>query len=149
MRRHPARVRHYPAGRLRPPARAARSRLRHRPCRGSPSPLLGQPGRAARCRRLARPLPPLLDAAPPRPRDRAGPRQTRATAAPADPRKEHPKPMIDVIHEINAMRRQVGTRVLEAGRARTLTVARTYDAEVQDVWDACTNPERIRRWFLP
>ena len=57
--------------------------------------------------------------------------------------------MIDVIHEINAMRRQVGTRVLEAGRARTLTVARTYDAEVQDVWDACTNPERIRRWFLP
>ena len=57
--------------------------------------------------------------------------------------------MIDVIHEINAARRQVGTRVLEAGEARTVTITRTYAAEVEDVWDACTNPERIRRWFLP
>jgi uncharacterized protein YndB with AHSA1/START domain len=57
--------------------------------------------------------------------------------------------MIDVIHEINAIRRQVGTRVLEAGEARTVTVARTYDAAVEDVWDACTNRERIPRWFLP
>jgi uncharacterized protein YndB with AHSA1/START domain len=57
--------------------------------------------------------------------------------------------MIDVIHEINAVRRQVGTRVLEAGEARTITIARSYAAEIGDVWDACTNPERIRRWFLP
>jgi uncharacterized protein YndB with AHSA1/START domain len=57
--------------------------------------------------------------------------------------------MIDVIHEINEAQRQVGTRVLEAGEARTITIARTYQAEVEDVWDACTNPERIRRWFLP
>lgn len=55
--------------------------------------------------------------------------------------------MIDVIHEINATQRQVGTRVLEAGEARTVTVIRTYAADVDDVWDACTNPERIRRWF--
>ena len=57
--------------------------------------------------------------------------------------------MIDVIHEISAIQRQVGTCVLEAGDARTITVARTYDAEVEDVWDACTNAERIRRWFVP
>ncbi len=57
--------------------------------------------------------------------------------------------MIDVMHEINAVRRQVGTRVLEAGEARTVTVTRTYAAEVEDVWDACTNPERVPRWFLP
>jgi uncharacterized protein YndB with AHSA1/START domain len=57
--------------------------------------------------------------------------------------------MIDVIHEINANRRQVGTRVLEAGQARTITVTRVYDGAVEDVWDACTNPERIPRWFLP
>jgi uncharacterized protein YndB with AHSA1/START domain len=57
--------------------------------------------------------------------------------------------MIDVIHEINASKRQVGTRVLEVGEARTVTVARTYTAEVDDLWDACTNPERIRRWFVP
>jgi uncharacterized protein YndB with AHSA1/START domain len=57
--------------------------------------------------------------------------------------------VIDVIHEINATRRQVGTRTMEAGEARTLTISRTYAAEIDDVWDACTNPERIRRWFLP
>lgn len=57
--------------------------------------------------------------------------------------------MIDVIHEINATRRQVGTRVLEAGEARTVTVGRTYAADIEDVWDACTNPDRIQRWFLP
>jgi uncharacterized protein YndB with AHSA1/START domain len=57
--------------------------------------------------------------------------------------------MIDVSQQINAVRRQVGTRVLEAGEARTVTVSQSYDAAVDDVWDACTNPERIPRWFLP
>jgi uncharacterized protein YndB with AHSA1/START domain len=57
--------------------------------------------------------------------------------------------MIDVVHEINAVRRLVGGRVLDAGEARTVTIVRTYDAPVEDVWDACTNPERIPRWFLP
>jgi uncharacterized protein YndB with AHSA1/START domain len=57
--------------------------------------------------------------------------------------------MIDVAHEINAVQRQVGTRVLEAGEARTVTVSRTYDAPVDDVWDAITDPERLPRWFLP
>jgi uncharacterized protein YndB with AHSA1/START domain len=57
--------------------------------------------------------------------------------------------MIDVIHEINAVRRQVGTRTLEPGEARVVTIIRTYNAPVEDVWDACTNPERIPRWFLP
>jgi uncharacterized protein YndB with AHSA1/START domain len=57
--------------------------------------------------------------------------------------------MIDVTQQINAVRRQVGTRVLEAGEARTVTVSQAYDAALDDVWDACTNPERIPRWFLP
>src|SRR3954451_23605261 len=57
--------------------------------------------------------------------------------------------MIDVIHEINAVRRKVGSRTLEAGEARTVTITRTYAADLEDVWDACTNPERIPRWFLP
>jgi len=57
--------------------------------------------------------------------------------------------MIDVTQQINAVRRQVGTRVLEAGEARTVTVSQSYGAPVEDVWDACTNPERIPRWFLP
>jgi uncharacterized protein YndB with AHSA1/START domain len=57
--------------------------------------------------------------------------------------------MIDVIHEISAVQRQVGSRLLNAGEARTVSIIRTYDAAVEDVWDACTNPERIARWFLP
>jgi uncharacterized protein YndB with AHSA1/START domain len=57
--------------------------------------------------------------------------------------------MIDVVHEINAIHRQVGGRTVEAGEERTVTLSRTYDAPIDDVWDACTNPERIPRWFLP
>ncbi|GAA3759872.1 SRPBCC family protein [Salinactinospora qingdaonensis] len=57
--------------------------------------------------------------------------------------------MIDVTHQINAVRRRVGTRVLEAGEARVVTISQTYDATIDDVWDACTNAERIERWFLP
>jgi uncharacterized protein YndB with AHSA1/START domain len=57
--------------------------------------------------------------------------------------------MIDVASQINDVRREVGSRVMEAGEARTTVVAQTYDATIEDVWDACTNPERIPRWFLP
>jgi uncharacterized protein YndB with AHSA1/START domain len=57
--------------------------------------------------------------------------------------------MIDVDHQISAVQRRVGTRVLEAGEARVVTVSQTYDAPPDDVWDACTNPERLPRWFLP
>jgi uncharacterized protein YndB with AHSA1/START domain len=57
--------------------------------------------------------------------------------------------MIDVTGQINAVRRRVGTRVLEAGEARTVTISQTYRAAIEDVWDACTNAERIPRWFLP
>ena len=57
--------------------------------------------------------------------------------------------MIDVTQTINAVQRRVGARTLEAGEARTTTISRSYDAGIDDLWDACTNPERIRRWFLP
>ena len=57
--------------------------------------------------------------------------------------------MIDVKHQINEVRRDVGARMLEAGEARVITISQTYVGTVDDVWDACTNPERIPRWFLP
>ncbi|MBO2453046.1 SRPBCC family protein [Actinomadura barringtoniae] len=57
--------------------------------------------------------------------------------------------MIDVTEQINAVRRRVGARMMEAGEARTITISQTYDAELDDVWDAITSPERISRWFLP
>lgn len=40
-------------------------------------------------------------------------------------------------------------RRLPAGEARVAVFERTYDAPVDDVWDACTNPERLRRWYVP
>ncbi|MEU6255689.1 SRPBCC family protein [Streptomyces sp. NPDC047043] len=57
--------------------------------------------------------------------------------------------MTDVTHDINAVRRQVGRRTFKAGEARVVTVTRSYDAPLDDVWDACTNPERLPRWLLP
>ena len=57
--------------------------------------------------------------------------------------------MIDIAHEISSIDRRVGSRTLEAGEARTVTVTRVYDTPPEDLWDACTNPERIARWFLP
>jgi uncharacterized protein YndB with AHSA1/START domain len=56
---------------------------------------------------------------------------------------------LEASEQINAVKRRVGSRIFEAGEARTVTIARSYDASVEDVWDACTNPERIPRWFLP
>jgi uncharacterized protein YndB with AHSA1/START domain len=57
--------------------------------------------------------------------------------------------VIDVSQQLNAVRRQVGSRTLEAGQASTVTMSQVYDADLEDAWDACTNPERLRRWFLP
>jgi uncharacterized protein YndB with AHSA1/START domain len=46
------------------------------------------------------------------------------------------------MHEIDAVRREVRGRY-------TVVLSRVYDAPVADVWDACTDPERIPRRFLP
>lgn len=53
--------------------------------------------------------------------------------------------MIDIIDAIKRAGRQVG----DDGPTKTITITRTYDAAVEDVWAACTTPERINRWFLP
>ncbi|WJR35943.1 SRPBCC family protein [Mycobacteroides immunogenum] len=57
--------------------------------------------------------------------------------------------MIDVRHQLNAVRRTVGTKTFQARQARVVTVSQTYDTDAVDLWDACTNAERIARWFLP
>ena len=57
--------------------------------------------------------------------------------------------MIDVVKQIEAVQREVGPGTLAAGDARSVRLRRTYDAPIEDVWDALTDPERIGRWFLP
>jgi uncharacterized protein YndB with AHSA1/START domain len=57
--------------------------------------------------------------------------------------------MIDVDHQISAVERSVGERVLEAGTARVLRTGQSYDATLEELWDACTSAERLPRWFTP
>ncbi|MFD1718713.1 SRPBCC family protein [Georgenia deserti] len=57
--------------------------------------------------------------------------------------------MIDVSTRIAAVDRTVGDRTIEAGQSRTVTLATTYPATVEDVWEAVTDPERLPRWFAP
>ena len=57
--------------------------------------------------------------------------------------------MIDVVRELEAVRREVGQARIPAGDGRSVRLERDYDAPIDDVWDAVTNPGRIGRWFLP
>jgi uncharacterized protein YndB with AHSA1/START domain len=57
--------------------------------------------------------------------------------------------MIDVMNELDTIRREVATGQLSVGEAQVVRLQRTYDAAIEDVWDALTNPERIQRWFMP
>lgn len=57
--------------------------------------------------------------------------------------------MIDLIDELNAVHRETRRRTIPAGEGRTVVLRRTYDATIDDVWDAITTKERVDRWFLP
>jgi uncharacterized protein YndB with AHSA1/START domain len=57
--------------------------------------------------------------------------------------------MIDIVRQIEAVQREVGSGRIPAGEGRAIRLRRTYDAPIADVWDALTNPDRIGRWFLP
>lgn len=53
--------------------------------------------------------------------------------------------MIDIIEQVDKAHRELRTR----DDAKTVLVRRTYDADVADVWDACTTAERLGRWLSP
>jgi uncharacterized protein YndB with AHSA1/START domain len=57
--------------------------------------------------------------------------------------------MKDVLDELAAVHRAMGNSSVPAGEAYTVELRRRYDAEIDDVWDAITNPERLRRWLKP
>jgi uncharacterized protein YndB with AHSA1/START domain len=56
---------------------------------------------------------------------------------------------VDVDHQINAVRRTVGTRTIDIGEAHVVTISQAYDTDPADLWDAVTNIERIPRWLMP
>ncbi|WP_258723365.1 SRPBCC domain-containing protein [Cellulomonas sp. NS3] len=55
--------------------------------------------------------------------------------------------MIDLLHELAALHRGVARD--DDAQTVSVTVARTYDAETEDVWEALTDPARLARWFSP
>jgi uncharacterized protein YndB with AHSA1/START domain len=40
-------------------------------------------------------------------------------------------------------------RTIPAGEARVAVFTRSYQTTLEDLWDACTDPERLRRWYAP
>ena len=56
---------------------------------------------------------------------------------------------MDIIQQIDAVSRQLAQRADTNGATVVVTVGRRYPATVADVWRALTDPERVRRWFLP
>jgi uncharacterized protein YndB with AHSA1/START domain len=57
--------------------------------------------------------------------------------------------IIDIAKEIGAISRQVEQQRSDAGEIVTVTLERLYQTDMPDVWQAITDPERIRRWFMP
>lgn len=57
--------------------------------------------------------------------------------------------MKDVLDELAAVHRVLGKGSVPAGEAYTVELQRRYDAGIDDVWDAITSAERLRRWLRP
>lgn len=57
--------------------------------------------------------------------------------------------MIDIARQIAAIGRYVELSGADGGQTVKVTLERRYDAELADVWNALTDPDRISRWMLP
>ena len=59
--------------------------------------------------------------------------------------------MIDIASELKAIHRQVERQLPadSSGEVVSVLLRRGYDAPIGDVWDAVTQPDRIKRWFMP
>lgn len=59
--------------------------------------------------------------------------------------------MIDIVSQLNAIHRRVERQLPDDGSGERVSVLlrRGYDAPVDDVWDAVTQPDRIKRWLMP
>ena len=59
--------------------------------------------------------------------------------------------MIDIASQLSAIHRQVEAQSPADGSGERVSVLmrRGYGAPIGDVWDAVTQPDRIKRWFMP
>lgn len=57
--------------------------------------------------------------------------------------------MSEIVDQLSTVHRAIGAKRIPAGDSRVVLLRRGYDAAIEDVWEACTDPERLSRWFLP
>lgn len=57
--------------------------------------------------------------------------------------------MIDIASQLEAIHREVGKRPVNGSEVIGVLLRRSYPAPIDDVWDAVTDPDRVKRWFLP
>lgn len=59
--------------------------------------------------------------------------------------------MIDIASQLNAIYRKVEQLPPADGSGERVSILlrRGYDAPIGDVWDGVTQPDRIKRWFMP
>ncbi|MEZ0364462.1 SRPBCC family protein [Mycobacterium sp. pUA109] len=57
--------------------------------------------------------------------------------------------MRELIKELERARRAVGDGELRGQAAYVVELRRRLRAPIAEVWDACTDPDRVCRWFLP
>ena len=57
--------------------------------------------------------------------------------------------MIDIASQLEAIHREVGKQAAGDSEVVAVLLRRNYPAQIDDVWDAVTDPDRVKRWFLP
>jgi uncharacterized protein YndB with AHSA1/START domain len=57
--------------------------------------------------------------------------------------------MKDVLEELAATAREVARRGSGGDELIAVNLRREYPADVEDVWEALTDPQRLARWFAP
>lgn len=56
---------------------------------------------------------------------------------------------MDIATQLEAIDREVTRRPGPHGEEVSVVIRRSYDAAIADVWSALTEPNRMKRWFLP
>ncbi len=67
----------------------------------------------------------------------------------AEPESEDRAVRFDVESNLGAVDRSVSSVEVAGQPARAVTLARSFDSTVEELWAAVTNADRIERWFLP
>src|SRR5215217_2427307 len=55
----------------------------------------------------------------------------------------------DIAEHLAAAHREVRNVTAEGAPAKDVIASRVYDTDAADLWDAVTDPERMKRWFGP